>query len=375
MILGPTIGPTLGGWIVDNYSWPWIFYVNLPIGITAIVLTFMFINDPPHAQKRAVTIDWTGIGLLAIGLAALQYVLERGESEDWFEAPHIVVLTALTVIALALFLWWELRISSPVVNLRVLKSRSLALAACLTFMIGFGLFGSTYVVPVFAQRILGMTAFDTGLLMLPGALASMMVAPMSGRLVQRGFPAQLLVVGGFSIFAYFCFRMSHLSTDMRREQFFWPLVLRGVGIASLSVPLTTLAVAGLQGRDLAQGAALNNMMRQLGGSFGIALINTYVVNRAFANRLNLSSHVKVFDYPTQERVLALSGAFQQAGSSLGEAQTQALAVINGLLAQQSAVISYADTFRVLTVFFLLCIPLVFFLWRPRGAAVVVTGGH
>jgi DHA2 family multidrug resistance protein len=375
VILGPTIGPTLGGWIVDNYSWPWIFYVNLPIGIAATLLTLSFVHDPPHARRRSVHIDWTGISLLAVGLASLQYVLERGESEDWFDAPHIVVLTGVTVFSLVGFVWWELKTPVPVVNLRVLKSRTLAIAAGLTFMIGFGLFGSTYVVPVFAQRILGMTALDTGLLMMPGALAAMVVAPISGRLVQRGFPAQLLVFGGFSIFAFFCFRMSHLSTDMGREHFFWPLIVRGVGIASLSVPLTTLAVSGLQGRDLAQGAALNNMMRQLGGSFGIALINTYVANRAFINRNHLAATINVFEFETQSRFAALSAAFEQAGASVVEAQQRALTVLNGILTQQSAVISYGDTFRILALFFLGCMLAIPFLRRPRGAPVVTISEH
>lgn len=365
---GSTIEPTLGGWIVDNYSWPWIFYVNLPIGIVATFLTATFITDPPHARRRAVQIDWTGILLLAVGLAALQYVLERGEAEDWFDAPHILILTFIAIATLGSFIAWELHVRTPVVDLRVLRSRTLALAAGLTFMIGFGLFGSTYMVPVFAQRILGMSALDTGLLMLPGALSAMVVAPISGRLVQRGVPGQLLVLAGFTIFALFCFRLSHLTTDMGRDQFFWPLLLRGVGIASLSVPLTTLAVSGLQGRALAQGAALNNMMRQLGGSFGIALINTYVTNRAFINHANLAQHVSVFDPPTLERLAMLSAAFQQAGATMVEAQQRALAVLQLVITRESAVMSYADTFRVLMVFFLACLPVVLLLRRRTSPA-------
>lgn len=375
VILGPTIGPTLGGWIVDHYSWPWIFYVNLPIGLIAAFLSLSFIHDPAESRKRAVKIDWTGIGLLAVGLGALQIVLERGETEDWFDARYIAVLTVVAVVCLVSFVVWELRVANPVVNLRVLRSRSLAIAAALTFIIGFGLFGSTYVVPVFAQRILGMTAFETGLLMLPGALTAMFVAPISGRLVQKGFPPRVLVIGGFTIFAVFCFRLSALTPDMGADEFFWPLVLRGVGIASLSVPLTTLAVAGLKGRDLAQGVALNNMMRQLGGSFGIALINTYVAQRVFINRAALIEHVSAYAPETNARVSLLTQAMAARGAGLVEAKARAMALIEAMVGKQSAVISYGDTFRVLTIFFLACVPLVLFMKRPKQAPTTLVSDH
>ena len=375
VIFGPTIGPTLGGWIIEHYSWPWIFYVNLPIGLLATGLTLGFIHDHSESVRRKVTIDWPGLGLLAVGLGSLQIVLERGQTEDWFETHYITVLTALSVVCLSTFVYWELHVDNPVVNLRVLKSRSLAVAALLTFVIGFGLFGSTFIVPIYTQRILGLTALATGLVMMPGAIMSMIVAPTSGRMIQAGFPPRVLVMSGFAILTMFSLWLSGINSTMGQDDFFWPLIVRGIGIATLSVPLTTLAVAGLRGRDLAQGIALNNMMRQLGGSFGIALINTYLVRRTYANRSALLSHLSEYDAPVRERLSLLTSAFRGVGSTALQAKTQALGVIEGTLQIQSAVISYGDTFRVLAIFFVVCVPLVLLLRVPKKATPVVTDAH
>ncbi|AHF91344.1 major facilitator transporter [Opitutaceae bacterium TAV5] len=370
VIFGPTIGPTLGGWIVDNYSWPWIFYVNMPVGVVAALLTWAFIKDPPDAMKRRVTIDWAGIGLLAAGIGSLQFVLERGETKDWFGTGYITAFTCVAVAALAAFVMWELHAKNPAVNLRVLKNRSLTVAALLTFVVGFGLFGSTYAVPVFSQQIIGMTAYETGLLMMPGALAAMVMSPISGRLMQHGFPPHVLAMAGFAMLGLFCWNLAVLTSQMGPQDFFWPLVLRGVGIASLSVPLTTMAVSGLQGRDLAQGVALNNMMRQLGGSFGIALINTYVAHRNFSNRTGLLAHVGAGDRLVQERLAALTAFFQAKGASIEAASRQAYLIIEQIIVRESAVISYADTFRVLAVFFVLCVPVVLLMKRSAGGRIV-----
>ncbi len=370
VVFGPTIGPTLGGWIIDHFSWPWIFYVNLPVGLAAALLTLSVIRDTADSGKRAVKIDWPGIGLLAVGVGALQFVLERGQAEDWFAETYITALTVLAALSLVAFVIWELHTKNPVVNLRVLRSRSLAVAAVLTFILGFGLFGSTFVVPVFAQRILGMTALETGLLLLPSALAAMCVAPISGRLVQAGFPPRILVITGFTIFTFFCWGLSGLTSTMGADNFFWPLILRGAGIACLSVPLTTLAVAGLRGRDLAQGVALNNMMRQLGGSFGIALINTYLARRTFVNRGHLLENINAFAPAAQERIATLTHAFTAQGATLDIAKQRAYAVLEGILTRESTIVSYGDNFRILALFFVLCIPFVFLMKNGKGAKPV-----
>src|SRR5437868_277723 len=204
VVVGPTIGPTLGGWITDNYSWPWIFYVNIPIGIVATFLTLTFIPDPK--EKHPVgRIDWAGIGLLVTGIGSLQVVLERGEREDWFAAPYIVALAIAAAVGIVGFVWRELTAEHPVVNLRVLKDRSLAVGTLFTFILGFGLYSSVFIFPVFIQNLLGFTAMQTGLILLPGSLATAVMMPVVGKLMQRGFPAQIMNAAGFICFFLFTF--------------------------------------------------------------------------------------------------------------------------------------------------------------------------
>jgi DHA2 family multidrug resistance protein len=273
VFIGPTIGPTLGGYITENYSWPWIFYINMPLGaITAIACYFLLTE--PLVEQKAGEIDWTGIGLLAVGIGALQTILERGETDDWFAATYIIWLTVITIIGLTGFIIWELRIDNPVVNLRVLKSKTLSVAAVLTFITGLGLFTSIYLTPVVAQRLLGFTPSQTGLLLLPGALLAIFGLIISGRLLQRGLSPIIIIVVGFGLFIYFNWLMCKLTLDTSAGAITYALIFRAMGLALLTVPLTALAVSSLADKDIPQGAALNNMMRQLGGSFGISIVNT-----------------------------------------------------------------------------------------------------
>ncbi|HEY4988885.1 MAG TPA: DHA2 family efflux MFS transporter permease subunit, partial [Opitutaceae bacterium] len=267
LFVGPTIGPTLGGWIIDHYSWPWIFYINLPIGLGAAFLSWLYVKEPAHA-RNAQTIDWLGIGFLVVGLGALQTVLERGEAEDWFSKRYIVVLASLAAVSLVSFIVRELTAEHPVVDLRVLRSRKLAIAASLTFILGFSLYATVFIVPVFTQRLLGYTAMQTGMLFLPGALVALFFLPLMGQLLMRGFPPQAMVVIGFAIVAVFALQLSGLDLNAESKDFFWPIIFRALGLSLVTIPLTQLAVSGLQQRDIPQGVALNNMMRQMGGSFG-----------------------------------------------------------------------------------------------------------
>ncbi len=319
VFIGPTIGPTIGGWLVDNYSWPWIFYVNLPVGIAATILAFILVKEPTE-QRAAGKIDWTGIGLLVMGLGSLQTVLERGETDDWFSAPYIVVLTAMAAFSLISFVIWELKIPNPVVDLRVLKSRTLAIAASLTFVNGVVLFSTVFIVPVFVQRLLGFTATQTGVLYIPGVVVAFVVLPQIGRLMGKGFPPHYLVIGGFLVVATFCWQLSTNSLASGASDFFIPIILRAVGLAMLIVPLTSLAVSGLKGKDISQGVALNNMMRQLGGSFGIALINTYIAHRVFAHRSALLDHLGANDPYTQTRLAGIAQNLMSHGAYFDSSQ-------------------------------------------------------
>jgi len=367
VIIGPSIGPVMGGYIVDNASWPWIFFVNVPIGILATILCVRYLR-PSKPSRDGKPIDWAGIGLLAVGVGALQVVLERGETDDWFAANYIIVLTVLSALSLTFFVWWQLRAPFPVVNLRVLRSVTLSVSALMTFVLGFGLFSAIYVFPLLSQRILGYTAFQTGLMIMPGVLMGAAISPFLGKLMQKGLRPQWLVMLGFGFTALFTWRMSHSSLDSGSGHFWWPLVYRALGAALLIVPLTALAVSELQPKDIPQGAALNNMMRQMGGSFGIALINTYVAHRVAYNRTSLVAHLTSYDVPTQLRLRQATEHFSATATSAYEAGRQALAALEGTVVRQTYLISYMDAFRLLAVLNAACIFLVLVTVRRKKAA-------
>jgi MFS transporter, DHA2 family, multidrug resistance protein len=374
VVVGPTIGPTLGGWITDNYSWPWIFYVNIPIGIVAGLLTVAFIRDPK--EKRHVgSVDWWGIAFLVAGIGSLQVVLERGERDDWFSATYITVLAVVAACGVAAFIWRELAAEHPIVDLRVLKDRSLAVGTLFTFILGFGLYSSVFIFPVFAQSLLGFTAMKTGLILLPGGLATAVMMPIVGKLLQKGFPAQVMNALGFLCFFGFTLMLSRSTLSSGQFDFFWPLILRGVGLGLLFVPLTTLALSNLKGKDIPQGAGLTNMMRQLGGSFGVALIATYIQHRSWSHRQSLLAHVSLYDFAVRERLQAIIRGLMARGSTFFEAQRQADAAIEGTVVRQTFLLTYMDAFRIVGIFFLCCIPLLLLFKRSRRAAAAPVSMH
>jgi MFS transporter, DHA2 family, multidrug resistance protein len=371
VVVGPTVGPTLGGWITDSYSWRWIFYVNLPIGIVAALMAMAFI-PPPKEVRKVGTIDWTGIGLLVAGIGSLQIVLERGESEDWFSAGYIRWLTATAVLCIAAFIWRELTAEHPVVDLRVLRDRSLAVGTLFTFILGFGLYGSVFIFPVFVQNLLGFTAMQTGLILLPGSLATAVMMPIVGKLLQARFPAQILNALGFVSFFLFTWLLSHSTLASGKGDFFWPLIFRGVGLGLLFVPLTTMALSGLRGKDIPQGAALTNMMRQLGGSFGVALVATFIQYRSWTHRSRLLENVSSYNPELRERLSAMTSGLMAKGSSFFDAQRQAYGAIEGTVLRQTFLLTYMDAFRIVGVFFLFCIPLLLLFKRKAGPAPPVS---
>jgi DHA2 family multidrug resistance protein len=370
LFVGPTIGPTIGGWIIDHYSWPWIFYINLPIGLVAALLSWLYVKEPDHARK-AGTIDWIGIGLLVAGLGALQTVLERGETEDWFSKRYIVVLTGVAAVSLVSFVARELMADHPVVDLRVLKSRKLAVAASLTFILGFALFATVFIVPVFTQRLLGYTAMKTGMLFMPGALVALFFLPLMGRLLMKGFPPEWMVIIGFGIVAIFALQLSVLNMDAASHDFFWPIILRAIGLSLITIPLTQLAVSGLAPRDIPQGVALNNMMRQMGGSFGIAFINTFLDHRTASHRLDLVSKLAAGDTATDGRLSALTHAMIARGATSWDAAHRALGILELDVQRQASLLSYLDAFRLVGILSIACVPLILFAGRTGRVSKAV----
>lgn len=368
VVIGPTIGPTLGGFITDHWSWPWVFFINLPLGLIAVLLTLSYVKESLHA-KKAGGVDWAGIVLLTIGVGSLQIVLEKGEGDDWFDSTYIIVLSILSVIAIVGFIWRELTTVHPVVDLRILKNRSLAIGMITTFILGFGLFGSVFIFPVFCQNILGFSAQQTGMLLIPGGLSTIFMMPFVGKMLQNKFPPQIMATVGFILFFLFTFTLSNSNLSSGESDFYLPLILRGVGLSFLFVPLTTLALGSLKPTEVAQGTGLNNMMRQLGGSFGIAVITTLLHLRQGMHRNHLVEHVNTYSSAFNERLAGITNNFVAKGFSFEQAQAMAYKAIDGAVTKQSYLLSYMDGFWFTGVFFIFCIPLLYLQKFNRSAKV------
>jgi DHA2 family multidrug resistance protein len=356
VFIGPTIGPTLGGFITEDYDWPWIFFINIPIGIIVAFSSYLLLREPK--EKPVVhAVDWTGIALLAIGVGALQTVLERGETDDWFDARYIVWLTVIAIASLGYFIYWELRVPNPVVNLRVLKSKTLSIAAVLTFVTGLGMFTSIYLTPVVAQRLLNFSPSQTGLLLLPGAILALVALRLSGKLLQKGVSSVSIIAVGFGLFIYFNWRMSGMTLETSATEISISLIFRALGMALLTVPLTALAVSSLEAKDMPQGAALNNMMRQLGGSFGVSIINTYLAHRVAAHRNELVSNIRADNPIAMERINSYSNYFQHKGFAIADAQLRAMKLMENVVNRQSALLSYSDAYLFVGLLFICALPL------------------
>ncbi|MBX7107927.1 MAG: DHA2 family efflux MFS transporter permease subunit [Chitinophagales bacterium] len=359
VVVGPTLGPTMGGYITDHFSWPWIFYINIPLGIIATFFTLEYIRGQRDHSMSEQRIDWLGIFLLTISVGSLQVVLERGESEDWFQAPYIMVLAIVAAIGSVAFVWQELTIPNPVVNIRILRNRSFTIGIFLTFILGFGLFGSVFIFPVFAQSLLGFSAQQTGEMLIPGGLVTIFMMPMVGVLLRKGIPPQIMAAAGFILFFVFTELLRQSTLASGWNDFILPLIIRGMGLSLLFVPLTTLALSGLQGKDIAQGTGLNNMMRQLGGSFGIAIITTLLHLRQGYHRNILLEHVNAYNPAFTERFNKLVNGFLSRGFSTIDAQQAAYRALEGAVVKQTYLLSYLDGFYFVGIFFLFCIPLLF----------------
>lgn len=360
VIIGPTLGPPLGGYIVDHYTWRDIFYINIPVGIIATILTLQFVRSPKYAEKKGRgEIDWWGIALLAIAVGSLQYVLEKGHDDDWFESPVIVTLAATAVLGLFFFIWRELTYKNPIVELRVLKNGNLRMGTILSFVLGFGLYGSTFIIPLYTQLILGWTAQQSGALMIPAALTTAFMMPIIGQLLQKGAKHQLLVAGGMVLFFIYSFWGYKIMTpDTGKDAFFWMLIVRGIGMGMLFIPISVLSLSTLKGQQIGQGAAFTGMMRQLGGSFGVALITTFIAHQTTVHRGAIMTHLDANSTIVQQRVQGMQANFIAHGKTADQALQASYQALNGMVYKQASVLSYMDSFLYLGVIFLVCVPFV-----------------
>ncbi len=368
VMVGPTIGPTLGGWIVDNYNWPWIFYINVPLGILAGFMVYTYVHDAAH-QARATSIDIPGIALLATCVGSLQWMLERGERYDWFDSRFVTVLCVVSVTSFVLLIWRELTAKEPVINLRVLKSRQLAAGVSIAAFLGLALFGSVFVLPVFLQQLHGFTANQTGLVILPGAIASAITMAWVGR-NANWLDARATVTIGALFFFLSMWQLSTLTLDAGRGDLFWPLVWRGVGLGLIFVPLTNATMAELATRDLAQGTGMFNLTRQLGGSLGIAIMATLLTRFTTIAKAGVTEHVTTMDPQSLGRLHALTQAMIARGAAPLVAHQQALAILDYQITAQASVLAFSKIYLLSGALLLSSLPLLFFFHTGKARTTV-----
>lgn len=357
VIIGPSIGPTLGGYITDHLSWHWVFFVNIPIGIAATILSIIYIKESKHFNKIG-KMDWFALALLIIFIGALQVILEKGESEDWFDTPYITVLTIASALAGIIFVWRQFTVEHPILKLSLLSNTQYAVGNFFSFIQGIGLFASVFIIPVFCQSMLGLTSEDTGWLLMPGSLAAGAMMPITAILMKKAKISPVLLAGvGFVLFIIFVWKLSSMSLSTSSHNFFWPLILRGIGLGLIFIPLLTITISPLKSKDIPQGTAMSNMVRQLGGSFGIALATTYISSRSVFHYNRLSDHISVYNPSTYERIKNFTGFFVSKGRDLSTAQISAIGSIKASVYKQAMLLTFNDVFLIVGLFFALCIPL------------------
>ncbi len=368
VIVAPILGPTLGGWITDNYSWRWIFYINLPVGIFAALMAQAFVEDPPYIKKAKVErVDFTGFALLAVWLGTLQVILDKGQQEDWFASNWMRWFAVISVLCFLGFLFREFRTRHPIVDLHVLKNRNFAAGVLLMTTLGAVLYGTTAALPIFLQTMMGYPALQSGLALSPRGCGAFVTTFIIGQLVGR-VRNRILIAIGFALLAMSSFWLGHINLQIGIWNVIWPSVLNGVAISFIFTPLTTAAMGYLRQDQMANATGIYNLMRNLGGSFGIAMVSTLIVRRAQVHQALMVGHLTPFDPVYMERLaMATKALTPQSGPVLAHAQAQGL--IYGSMLNQASLWAFVENFRLFGFLCLTCMPLIllFRKMKPGGA--------
>jgi MFS transporter, DHA2 family, multidrug resistance protein len=365
IVVAPMLGPVLGGWLTDDYSWRWIFFINIPVGLASIIMVRLFVFDPPYIRRQAGRgIDYWGIGLLAVGIGALQILLDKGQEEDWFESRAMVALAIAAGIGLLLFVLRELGAKDPVVNLRVFKVRTFAAGVFLMTTLGFVLYGSLLLLPLFLQALLGYPALDAGIAMAPRGLGSFLMIPIVGMFLSRLDPRKVLAVGIGTV-AVTLYQLSAVNLNVGYWDIFWIQMLQGAGLSLIFVPLTTATMDPIPREETGNATSIFNLMRNIGGSFGIASATTYLYRRTQLHTQQLGAHVDAYSEQVRTATSGITAWLQQHGSSPTDAASGAYGSLWGSVLRQASMLSFVDTFCAMALLFAVMLPLILLMRRPR----------
>jgi DHA2 family multidrug resistance protein len=366
IVVAPMLGPVLGGWLTDNYSWRWVFYINIPIGVLSIIMTKLFIFDPSYIRRPKGRVDYWGIGMLALGVGALQIVLDKGQEEDWFSSDWITTLAVIAAVGLVVFVLYELFVSEhPVVDLHVFKERTYATGVFLMTVLGFVLYGSLVLLPILLQTLLGYPALQAGIAMAPRGLGSFIAMPVIGIIMIKFDPRKLLTLGVI-VASFTLFQLSWLNLNTGYWDVFWPQFIQGLSMALLFVPLTTVTMDPIPKEKMGNATSIFNLMRNIGGSMGIAGVTTMVARHEQVHTNVLAAHVNPYNEGTRLMMEHLKALFISAGADPVTAAQRAYAATFGLVLRQAAMISFLDAFWILGVMFIAVIPLIFLMKKPAG---------
>jgi DHA2 family multidrug resistance protein len=367
IMFGPIIGPLLGGWITDNWSWHWIFYINVPIGIISILMTMFFITDPPYMKRMKMKIDYWGLAFLAIGLGCLQIVLDKGEREDWFQSGFIVTLGIISATSLIFFIIVEMFAEHPIVNLKAFKSISFSTGNIVMFFGFFNLFASIVLLPIYLQTLMGYTATLAGLVLGPGGIATMVTLIIAGRLINKVNPKGILAFG-IIVCAYATYLMSQFNLYADFYTVLWPRIVLGVGMGFFFIPLTTLTMSGIKKEDMGNATAIFNLLRNLGGSFGVAFVTTMLSRRAQFHQFRLVEYLTPFDTAYQMASHQSAQVLQYRGFEGSLSEYGSLATIYRQLMRQASMMSFNDVFYLTSIIMVCILPLVLLMKKGRGGA-------
>jgi DHA2 family multidrug resistance protein len=372
VMVGPAIGPTLGGYIVDNFHWSWIFFINVPVGILGFFMVMRFVHEPEdllaanraEGEKQRKNLDWQGILLLCVGLAALQYLLEEGQSNDWFQSAEIVICALVSGICLVAFVIRELTAVAPVVNLRLFKDAVFTSGTMLSALMFSILMASMFLLPLFMQELLGFTATQSGLALMPRTLLMLVLMPIIGRIYTR-FPPQVFITAGLAFTGLGVFQMSHFNLSTGTHNIMAAIMLQGLGFALMMVPLSTVALSRIPRHRMPDATGLNSLIRQIGGSIGLAVFASLLSRYGTQGKAVLATHLTAERPEVMARLAQMRGGFMARGMDYAHAQETALRMLSGLTARQGMVLAFDKLFVLAALLFVVVMPLVLFLKAPK----------